>query len=378
MSRLDPRVWLETVRTHPRVFAAAFAALSVAFGPFVVWKLLPSKTVEVVIVDKTVPFERYREHAAIPWLLHAAKLRRPDGTFLAAENGYVGFDPKTRVGHDLTAAHLERADVLVVTDTYGVYVGDYERPGEEAALERSPKIYGGISNAEAEVIEGFAAKGGLVLAEFNTFASPTEDAARARLEHLFGVRWTKWVARYWPDLQDANEVPKWVGRVWQRVTGTPFDMTGAGLVFVREDQDMVVLRAGEDLLDDVVTQERTPAGAVYDLPARGGFWFWMDVLERDDADVVYEHVVGVTEKGAAKLDAHKLPRRFPAVTRRHDAWYFAGDFVDTAVDLGNPERAGLLGWRATMNGFGGAMSEDRSFWSFYVPTFLRVVGSRAH
>jgi hypothetical protein len=121
-----------------------------------------------------------------------------------------------------------------------------------------------------------------------------------------------------------------------------------------------------------------PAIAVFDLPRRGGFWFWMDVVERQDADVLYEHVVGVTQKGAAKLDAHKLPRRFPALTKRRDAWYFAGDFVDTAVDLGNPERAGVLTWRAYMNGFGGAMSEDRSFWSFYVPTFLRIVGSRAH
>src|SRR3546814_9473159 len=53
----------------------------------------------------------------------------------------------------LTAARLENADVLVIADTYGVYVGDYERPGEQAALERSPKIYGGVDEAEARAIE---------------------------------------------------------------------------------------------------------------------------------------------------------------------------------------------------------------------------------
>ena len=377
MSAIDPRAWLETLREHPRVFGALVVALAIAFGPSLVWRALPSKTVEVVIVDKTVPFPKYREHAAVPWLLHAAKLRSRSGAFLSPETSYVGFDPKARAGHDLTAEHLAGADALVITDTYGVYRGDYERPGDEAALERSPKIYGGMSDAEAALVEGFTSKGGLVLGEFNTFASPTEDAARARLERVFGVRWTKWVVRYWPDLQDANEVPKWVGRIWERLMNRPFDLTGAGLVFVREDQDMLVLRAGEDLEGDVLVQERTPAGAAFDLPKRGGFWFWMDIVEATDADVLHEHVPAVTSKGAAMLAAHGLPKRFPALTKRHDAWYFAGDFVDTAADLGDPERAGLLTWRSYMNGFGGAVSEDRSFWSFYAPIFLRVVGSRA-
>lgn len=373
---MKPAEILETLRNHPRVFGSLFVALAVAVGPYVVWRLLPSHTVAIVVVDKTMPFAKYREHAAVPWILHASKLRQPDGRFLG-ELDYVGFDPKTRTGHDLEPGHLAHADVLVVTDTYGVYKGDYERPGEEAALERSPKIYGGLSDAEADAITAFSQRGGLVLGEFNTFASPTEPSARAKMEALFGVRWTKWVARYWPDLRDANEVPKWVGRVWEKVTKTPFDVTGGGLVLVREDEDIVVLRDGEDLDGAPVSQARTPAGAAFDLPTRGAFWFWMDIVERTDGDVLHEHVVGATPKGKEKLAQHHLPDRFPALVKKHDAWYFAGDFVDVAADLGNPERAGVLTWRSVMNDYGGAIGEDRSFWSFYVPIFRRIVGSRA-
>jgi len=264
--------------------------------------------------------------------------------------------------------------MLVVTDTYGVYEGDYLRPGDEAALERSPKIYGGLTEDEVVAMEGFVARGGLVLAEFNTFASPTPRPVRERAEKLFGLRWTRWVARYWPDLKDENEVPRWVGHVWERVTHTPFDLEGGGLVLVREDEDIVVLRAGIDLGDAVVTQERTAKGAALDLPARGSFWFWMDVVEATDGEVLYEHVVGTTPAGAKKLAEHGLSARFPALVKRADVWYFAGDFVDTGLDLGNPEHAGLL----SLRGRGcGVAPEEAFFWEFYVPIAERLISSRA-
>lgn len=371
---------MEKLRLVIKWLPRVLAVLLILAAPNLLWRLSPAKTLDVVIVDKTVPFKKFREHAAIPWLLHTLKFQGEGGNYLDPARDYVGFDPDKKTGEKLTAALVAKADVLVVADTYGVYVGDYERPNDEAALERSPKIYGGLDDGEAQVIEDFVKRGGLAVAEFNTFASPTEDAPRARLEKLFGVRWTKWVARYWPNLQDPNEVPKWVGRVWERVTHTPFDMTGAGLVFVREDQDILVLREGEDLGSEVVSQLRTPRGAAFDLPERGGFWFWMDVVEPiEGAEVLYEHVIGATPQGERKLWEHKLPVRFPAVVKRGDAWYLAGDFVDTAIELGNPERAGLLGWRQRTLGCGGGSSADGTFfWSFYAPLMARLFTSRAH
>jgi hypothetical protein len=358
--------------------AAGLAALLVLLAtPRIAWWLEPSRTLEVVIVDKTVPFNNFREHAALPWLLHAMKLRDSIGHFLDPSRDYIGFDPVARVGHDLSGDKLTYADVLFVTDTYGVYVGDYERPDNQAALERSPKIYGGVTDDEAQVIEAFAARGGMVIAEFNAFASPTEDGPRARLEELFGVRWTRWVARYWPNLQDANEVPRWVGRVYRRVTGHPFDVAGGGLVFVREDRDILVLRDGEDLEPGVVSQQRTARGAVFGFPERGTFWYWMDVVEATDGEVLYEHVVDATAAGKQKLAAHGLPLRFPALAKRRDAWYFAGDFVDTSFDLGSPERAWLLSYRQTRSGCSGAGAEEGFFWGWYAPIVSRLFASRA-
>ncbi|AKV04608.1 hypothetical protein AKJ09_11271 [Labilithrix luteola] len=50
-----------------------------------------------------------------------------------------------------------------------------------------------------------------------------------------------------------------------------------------------------------------------------------------------------------------------------------------AIELGNPERAGLLGWRRHTLGCGGGSSADGTFfWSFYAPLLARIFTSRAH
>ncbi|HVH44277.1 MAG TPA: hypothetical protein VM925_18120, partial [Labilithrix sp.] len=185
-------------------------------------------------------------------------------------------------------------------------------------------------------------------------------------------------ARYWPNLQDTDEVPKWVGRVWQNITHTPFDMKGGGIVFVREDEDIEVLLDSDDLGAQIVTQDRTPRGASLGLPERGAFRYWMDVIEATDAEVLYEHVLGTTSAGQYKLARHGLGTRFPAVTKYKDAWYFAGDFVDTTIELGNPESFGIIQWRAFTSGFGsGTSTDDSFFWDFYTPIVAKIFAARA-
>jgi hypothetical protein len=364
-------------RRYLRIGLAAVAVAAIALGPYALFWLAHPRTLEVVIVDKTTPFPNYREHAAIPWILHALKIEDALGKYLDPTRDYIGFDPAAKKGRTLTPDLLANADVVYIADTYGVYAGDYERPGQQAALERSPKIYGGLDDGEAAVVDAFAARGGMAIAEFNTFGSPTEDGPRARLEGTFGVRWTRWVGRYWPNLRDPNEVPRWVGKVYERVNGRPFDFGGGGMVFVKDDVDIVVLRDGDELRQGVITQERTAEGAEFAFPERGHFRYWMDVVTATDAEVIYEHVLDVSSAGERALAKHGLPRRFPAVTKRRDAWYFAGDFVDNSFDLGSPERAGLLAFRDARAGCGGVSPEEDFFWRFFVPIVSRLFASRA-
>jgi hypothetical protein len=342
------------------------------WGPHWWWLARTEKRSRIVIVDKTVPFRNYREHAAFTWLLHTLKIVAPAGETYREERDYFGYDPIKKEGRELGADDLKSADALFVGDTYGVYVGDYKRPGDVAALERSQKIYGGFSGEEASVIDDYARRGGTTIMEFNAFASPTEDAPRAKLEALFGVHWTKWVARYWEDLSNDEEVPQWLRRDYLRRYGTELEHQGAALIFVHEDDDIVVLRAA-DLKRDVMLMERT-AAADESWPQSARYVYWLDVVEPTTATVIYDYDVLVTGSGAKLLADHGLKSRFPAVLHgSENAWYFAGDMIDTATEMGNPERAGLLTWRKYTRGTVGA--DGSVLWGFYFPILEQLLAN---
>ena len=366
-----------TIKILLVVTAVILALVAVFAGPTLAWRLQRARPLAVVVLDKTVPFRNYREHDTFTWLLHAMKVPRPNGRYLDPARDYVGFDPRSRAGSALGEAQLRDAAMLFVADTYGVYVDDYRVPGDVAHMERSSLIFGGIDEPEARAIEAFAARGGAVVAEFNTFASPTEQPARAVLENLFGVRWTHWVGRYWDNLQDPNEVPRWVGRVYTQIYHRPFDLRGPGFAFFRDDEDMVVLQPGRHLGPAVSTIVRTSeAPELTDLPPGGSYRYWLDIVVPTRCDVVYEHRLDLLPEGARLLAAHGIPAGFPALVRRREgprAWYFSGDFVDSGATRGDPERAGLLAWRRAM----ASPESDPAgafLWQWYAPVMEHIVG----
>ena len=52
-------------RRVARVAVLVSLLAAALWGPHVVWRFLSAKTLTIVIVDKTVPFRMYREHAAL-------------------------------------------------------------------------------------------------------------------------------------------------------------------------------------------------------------------------------------------------------------------------------------------------------------------------
>ena len=362
-------------RASLRFVAIATVLAVAASAPYFVWQCEPSRTLEVVVVDETAGSRTDR--APVAWLLRALKIRNRAGRFLDPARDYVGFDPVSRRGRDLVDADLASAEVLFVTEPRRAHAGVDDGPDEQATREQPPQAHSGLSDAEALAIDSFCARGGVILGEFSASALPAGDEARGRLQSIFGVRWTGWEGRYWPNLRDGNEVPRSIGGIYERINGRPFDLSGGGLVFVRDDaEDIVVLRDGEDLPAIAISEERTAGGAVFDFPERGAFARWIDVIDAAASEVLVEHVVGATPAGQAKLAAHGLPGKFPAVTRRWNAWYFAGDFVELSTDFGSPERAALLPFRRISAGCDSA-AEEGPFWGWYAPVVSRLLASRA-
>jgi len=221
----------------------------------------------------------------------------------------------------LTVNDLQDRNVLYIADTYGVYTGDYlQRAGKE--IERNQKIFGGLSESEVEATEWFAAQGHLIIGEFNCFASPTPKELRERTESVFGVQWTGWSGRYFVNFADRTDVPYWLMDKWEADNSRPWDLEGAGYMFVNDDtgeylilqEDVHIERRGVEL----VPIERFAAEDDMQGVEPCTFCYWFDVIEAGpDVDVLADFDLHLTAAGAQLLSAHNVPLKFPAVTRRH-------------------------------------------------------------
>lgn len=347
----------------------------------------PEKPIDLVVVDKTVPFRNWLEHRSLFWLLRHDRYVSPEGEPFETERDYLGAYPPEIPGdppestHDLTPGDVATADVLYLVDTYGVYEEDLESgPEMKAALERSPKIYGGLGAEEAEAAIGVAARGATLLVEFNTLASPTGEAARERMEEALGVRWTRWIGRFFPRLEETEDVPGWIRRNYEREWGRPWDFDGPGYVLLKDDAHVEVLRTGVEAERIGLRIDRVePVDAVLDRAGDGvSYPYWFSVVERDGApEQLATFRWQLSDEGRERLAARGLPLEFPAVTRMRrgngTAYYFAGDFADNPMADYDVPLAGYPRFRRWLERVRWAPSEDAFYWRFYVPMMRRIL-----
>jgi hypothetical protein len=357
---------------------------AVALAVLVPWALYaarPARHVDLCVLDKTVPFANWIEHRSLFWLLDHLRVVRADGTAYQPARDYLGAYPPPVPGdppaatRDLTAADVARVRLVYLADTYGVYRDDLKSKDRmAAALERSPKIYGGLTSEEARAAAGTPLEGKTLVAEFNTLGSPTGDDARSILEAALGVRWTRWIGRYFPHLDDVSEVPQWMRSDYEREWGTSWRFRGRGYVLMKDDAHCEVLRVGleVDAIGLTIDREAPVDGHLAQAADRVPYPYWFDVVEPgSDARVLAWFDWHLTDSGRHRLQARRLPERFPAVSRRSAgrgaAWYFAGDFADNPLDPRPVPFRGYLTFRRIAEGLKLAPSETAFYWRLYVP-----------
>ncbi|HJO03586.1 MAG TPA: hypothetical protein QGG47_06410 [Acidobacteriota bacterium] len=354
------------------------------------WYLKEASPWRVLVVDKTVPHPDYREHKALFWVLRHDKVGNPTGERgWPLNRDYIGFspDPDDTQSHgtweDLSPGHLANANMLYLADSYGVYRGDYEseRPNM-AGLDYSALIYGGLKDHEVDAVEEFGARGGHIVAEFNTFASPTSGEARARLQNLFGLDWSGWTGRYFRDLSEESEVPLWAYRNWKEHYGLDWELEGPGYLLVHEDTRLFVLRLGREIDAPGLTIERRDGGRITEDVTHGlRFNYWFDIVSaRPQASVPADFHLAVNEAGRETLQRFGVPDTFPAVVVASEAplrAYFAGDFSDSIGTLGPHWAEGVpwLNQRIVGLWFPSGADQEPFYWGFYIP-LLRGLLSR--
>ncbi|MCM3161098.1 hypothetical protein [Metabacillus litoralis] len=360
------------------IITGLFLLLVLFSSPFWLWQLKASENVNVLIIDKTVPDQSYREHKGLVWLLNHLKLIKDGGDGYKAQNDYVGFVPSNEPPKFDTRElpdDLSPYDVLYLADGYGVYKDEYLEGNQEG--NRSELLYGGMTIEEVRALSASLIENEQTLiAEFNTFGSPTEEKVRQEFYNLLNIDWTGWMGRYFNELSNA-EVPGWVKKNYEAQYGKPFKYTGNGFVFVNEEDQVVVL-TNKDTSDDHALFTLTDEGlSNFDMDRTIQYNYWFDIVNaRSEEEVQATFDLPLTQSGQQKLKEFNIPTKFPAVihhnNQMYDSYYFAGDFVDQEKVPSIYQMSGLSMWQKLFS-FEQKGRTDTFFWKAYVPMMTTIL-----
>jgi hypothetical protein len=366
------------------ILLALLIGSAIFFVPRVMWRMMPAPADRVLLVNYTVPYVSGREHRGAVWLLNHAKYRAPDGRTWDSVGTHVGYNPLQRTAQTTIAQQdLSKVDWLFISDAYGVYEDDLiDIENELAHLDRSTKIFGGLSDADAAALIGHSERGGHTFLEFNALEDPTGPAARDTLESLFGIEWTGWVGRTFSMLQDTTDVPHWLPRLFAQHYGDRPLPIGPTLVLVHTDGRLLLVE-GRTLASAGPHVSLTNAGKQVLRGASGGadypFWFPIYTVN-EGTELLAELILPENPKIKEILRREGLTGGVPLLTRRitetgaHQI-YLMADMSDTEFTPGRWDLAGPK-WLQAISDFQPDLDVGHNaFWDFYVPAVSSLLKS---
>lgn len=366
-----------------------FLVLLAPLWSYVWWLLTPKTEVGLTIIDKTVPNEEYFEHKAFNWVLHYKKVVQPGGDFYSYVTDYFGFDPrehpkaKWRDWDYYTQRQLDsiadNTKLLYITDTYGVYYNEWIL--DRNKTEHSPLIYGGMRRKEVEVLSKVIEQDKPVIAEFNTYGSPTGGYVRNRAQELLNVDWTGWTGRYFHELDSAKnpELPRWLVRGYMQQHGGEWPFEGPGLAFVHESERIEVFDEDFGTINDPmpVLEVSEAFSDQYGTVTAVDYPYWFEVTfprKFTDAQSLGKFVINTTAKGDTMLASMGIPNVFPSIirSRQGKTWYFCADFADNLVPYG-ASYFKKIHWLGGLLYSPAPLDRKKFFWSFYRPFMTKIL-----
>ncbi|PKG25381.1 hypothetical protein [Niallia nealsonii] len=350
----------------------------IATSPFWFWQIKGSKVLPVLIMDKTVSDQTYREHKGLAWILNNQKYVKQNKEKYVAESDYKGFKPMGGTDYKISALpdDLNKYQLIYLTDQYGVYEEEFY--GSNKLGERSDKLYGGLDLEDVSKIEDslYQSNNKTLIAEFNTFASPTSDKAREKITNLLDLKWSGWIGRSFLEL-DGDEVPVWVKENYEKIYDEKWTFNGSGIVLVNKD-DYIVVLSGKELTNSKVkfkTTEKGKAQLGKNLSSEYGYWF--DIVESNRKEnILANYTIAATKKGKEKLAGYDLPTSLPAiiqnVNNQYTSYYFAGDYADEQEVPSIYQTVGFDLWKEKIT------YRNSFYWNTYVPLMKSILKNGLH
>jgi hypothetical protein len=335
--------------------------------PMIRFALKSRMPVVTALLDKTVPDESEREHAGLLWYLRHEKIADENGQIPPTHHGILRGEDGSYTEMPLSEVP-EDTDLLYIVDTYGLY---RDAPLVEGV---SNLIYGGLTQSDVDAVRRFLNRdrASTVVAEYNTFGTPTHPTVRSQMERMLQTSWTGWVGHYVHDLAEEGRTVEWERARYEQVYGKPWSFTGSGYVLVDEETDILVLSDGIDVGTAGLAIRFTEEGAGFGdlgktIPYQGLFDL---VSPLEDGQVLATYSLDVTGEGARKLRSKGLESNFPAVIRSETAqdvtYYLAGNYAA----LNYTPR--LYFWEGVVKrmqkaGDADLEAEDAFYWKTYIP-----------
>ncbi|WP_235440037.1 hypothetical protein [Paenibacillus sp. DMB20] len=173
----------------------------------------------------------------------------------------------------------------------------------------------------------------MLVAEFNTFASPTAPGVRKGVTDYLGVDWNGWTGRYFDELdpQKNKEIPQWIIDEF----GDKWTYHGAGFLLVNDLTDEVtVLELDKHVTEEGIRLSFTEDGAErFGMKESPNYEYWFDmVTPKAGTTVLANYDWGLTDAGKKLLKEKGIPAEFAAVVTKSQkastSYYFAGDYND--------------------------------------------------
>ncbi|WP_107924169.1 hypothetical protein [Lysinibacillus parviboronicapiens] len=358
-----------------RIYIGVVVILILAITPIALWYLDDEKPLNVAILDKTVPNETYREHLGVNWFLNHYKYTMDNQPY-DLQNNYYGTIPNDKsksVTEKKFPTDYSKYDVIYLADTYGVYKDDLEE--EKRFGQRSEKIVGGLEMDEWQGIVSRLAseKKSMLIAEYNSFASPTSQAVRAELQDYLGISWTGWIGRYFNELDFHKnlEIPQWVVDEY----GDDWPYKGGGfLVFNEITEKLIVLEMDKHVKTEGIQVQFTDAGKQYfNTSTSAEYGYWFDIITpKYEEDALANYKWDLTEAGTKLVEENNIPQQFAAIVsqdkRYTTSYYFAGDFNDMAKVPTLYKFKGL----PTFYKYAEQFADSSFYWSIYIPVMNKI------
>lgn len=372
------------------IFVLLLVIVFLPLWMWLAWLLTPKKKMVAVIVDKTVMTKSGQEHMSFTWVLNQERFTKTHSSLYQTHHDYFGFFPLENANYRLkglerfSPALLDKlssdADLVYFTDTYGVYRNEWYT--QKNISERSGLLYGGMSEQDMGLLQRMKEKHKLIITEFNTIGSPTKPEIRSAFENLFAVKWTGWTGRYFTSLDTLinTELPRWLIRNYKNQHQGQWPFHQAGIAFVNQEDQVVVIEEKTQLHDAMTYIRATPEGQQqFGLPDQIKYPFWFDIMQPDTSvnKVVAEFLLAVNDAGKEELKKFNIPDRFPAVIMHknsdYEFYYFSGDFCDNSVPFTTSYFKGIGAFKSFFYKENDQAERGSFFWNFYRPLLTRIL-----